>query len=130
MLLLLIVVTLGVLLTINLAYIYSLNQQKTMESMIRRELESRQDLSILLVSGRSQDGTVSVVLASGNWPVKVLAIYVNGSLAINYEPPLELDALDVQTVTFESPTTLSPNTIVRVRVVYEGGTVESFGYVA
>lgn len=130
MLLLLIVVTLGVLLTINLAYIYSLNQQKTMESVIKRELASRQDLSILLVSGRSQDGTVSVVLASGSWPVKILAIYVNDSLARNYEPPLELDAFSVQTVTFESPITLSPNTIVRVKIIHEGGTIEGFGYVA
>lgn len=129
MLMLLIVVAIGVFVVVNLAYTYSLNQQVTSQKIVEEEVASRQDLTILLVSGRV-DGTVYVVVASGNWPVEVHAVYVNNTLVREYNPPLEIGSLEVVELTLTTQYSLRRGGVIVVRIAYGGGIVEGYGEVA
>jgi len=130
MIILLIVVIVGVMLYLNLYYTATLNQQILSKELIEEEIKAQEHLSLLLVTGSSTSNNITIILASGTNPVNIVSIYVNDTLAISYNPPLTLGSLEVYELTVESPIELTTNSIIRVKVIFKGGTVESWGEVS
>jgi len=123
MMLLLITVAIG---TALYLYLYSraiAYQQSVSQELVAEELRSKQQLTILLVKGDSGSNTITIVVATGVAPVEVNAIYVNDTLAKKYEPPLRLNASIIDEISIQNPSalSLSPNSIVKVKIIYAGG---------
>jgi len=121
MLLLLIVVSIGTALYLYLYYRSTFYQQRISQELLAEEIRSKQQLTILLVHGYSNtgNGSISIVVATGSFPVEVNAIYVNDTLA--YETTLNLDKYAVEEISITSPITLNSGDIVYVKIVYAGG---------
>lgn len=119
MLLLLIVVSIGTTLYLYLYYRSTFYQQRILQELLNEEMLSKQQLTILLVRGNSSVSSISIVLATGSFPVEINAIYVNGTLA--YETTLNLGGYVVEEILIESPIILNPGDIIYVKIVYAGG---------
>ncbi len=119
MLLLLIVVSIGTALYLYLYYKSTFYQQRISQELLAEEIRSKQQLTILLVHGYSSTRSISIVVATGSFPVEVNAIYVNDTLA--YETTLNLDKYAVEEISITSPITLDSGDIVYVKIVYAGG---------
>jgi len=119
MLLLLIVVSVGTALYLYLYYKSTFYQQRISQELLAEEMRSKQQLTILLVHGDSNTGNISVVVATGSFPVEVNAIYVNDTLA--YETTLNLDRYAVEEIFITSPIKLNSGDVVYVKIVYAGG---------
>ena len=125
MMLLLITVTIG---TALYFYLYSraiAYQQSVSQELVAEELRSKQQLTILLVKGDSGSNTITVIVAAGPAPVEINAIYVNNTLAVEYNPPRIINASTVEELPpIPLPNTLgrlSQGTVVNVKIVYAGG---------
>jgi len=129
MLLLLIIVSIGTALYLYLYYRTTFHQQRTEQQILEEEIKAKEQVAILLVVGYSETNTVKVILAIGPNPTGIRAIYVNNTLAVNYNPPQNYKPLEIVELEISSPITLQPNSIVLVRVVYGGGYVEALGEV-
>ena len=129
MLLLLIIVSIGTALYLYLYYRTTFHQQRTEQQILEEEIKAKEQVAILLVVGYSEAKTVKVILAIGPNPTGIRAIYVNNTLAVNYNPPQNYKPLEIVELEISSPITLQPNSIVLVRVVYGGGYVEALGEV-
>ena len=132
MLLLLIIVSIGTALYLYLYYRTTFHQQRTEQQILEEEIKSKEQVTILLTVGYSDTGKVKVILAIGPNPTKIYAVYINSTLAKNYNPPRNCKPLEIVEleVPVPSPVTLQPNSIILVRVVYGGGYVEAWGEVA
>lgn len=119
MLLLLIVVSIGTTLYLYLYYRSTFYQQRILQELLNEEMLSKQQLTVLLVRGNSSVSSISIVLATGSFPVEINAIYVNGTLA--YETTLNLGGYVVEEILIESPIILNPGDIIYVKIVYAGG---------
>ncbi|RLG72333.1 MAG: hypothetical protein DRO23_10620 [Thermoprotei archaeon] len=119
MLLLLIVVSIGTALYLYLYYKSTFYQQRISQELLAEEIRLKQQLAILLVHGYSSTRSISIVVATGSFPVEVNAIYVNDTLA--YETTLNLDKYAVEEISITSPITLNSGDIVYVKIVYAGG---------
>ncbi|OYT50862.1 MAG: hypothetical protein B6U76_11995 [Desulfurococcales archaeon ex4484_217_2] len=130
MLLLLIIVSIGTALYLYLYYRTTFHRQRTEQQILEEEIKAKEQVAILLAVGSSKTNRVKVVLAIGPNPVRIYAVYVNDTLAVNYSPPQNHKPLEIVELEISSPITLQPNSIVLVRVVYGGGYVEALGEVA
>ena len=129
MLLLLIIVSIGTALYLYLYYRTTFHQQRTEQQILEEEIKAKEQVAILLAVGSSKTDRVKVVLAIGPNPARIYAVYVNNTLAVNYNPPQNYKPLEVVELEVPSPITLQPNSIILVRVVYGGGYVETWGEV-
>ncbi|RLG74098.1 MAG: hypothetical protein DRO08_00540 [Thermoprotei archaeon] len=132
MLLLLIIVSIGTVLYLYLYYRTTFHQQRTEQQILEEEIKAKEQVAILLAVGSSKTDRVKVVLAIGPNPARIYAVYVNNTLAVNYNPPRNCKPLEIVEleVPVPSPITLQPNSRILVRVVYGGGYVEAWGEVA
>ena len=129
MLLLLIVVAVG---TSLYLYLYSraiAYQQSVSQELIAEEIRSKQQLAILLVHGDSASQEVTVIVASGEAPVEINAIYVNETLAST--ETITVNPESIVEIRVQSPIVVSSGSIVKVKIIYAGGylNVEASGEV-
>ena len=121
MMLLLITVAIG---TALYLYLYSraiAYQQSVSQELVAEELRSKQQLIVLLAYGNSTTNTVTLYLATGNAPVEVNGIYVNNTLAQEYNPPIHLNASAISKITINSPIPLASGNIIYIKIIYAGG---------
>jgi len=128
-LLLLIVVAVG---TALYLYLYSraiAYQQSVTQELIVEEIRSKQQLAILLVHGISISQEIAVIVASGETPVEINAIYVNETLASATTTTVNPES--VVEIRVQSPIVIASGNIVKVKIVYAGGyvSVEASGEV-
>ena len=132
LLIMLIVISIGVSI-----YLYILSnilryQQYMSQQLLSEEVKFRQTLTILHVLGNSTDNSVVVIVVSGNWPVNLIAVYINNTLAVDFlslGKPKTIPPQSTIELQIPSPIPLSSNSIIEVKVVYEGGEVVSLGEV-
>ncbi|RLG70656.1 MAG: hypothetical protein DRO23_13040 [Thermoprotei archaeon] len=130
MLLLLIIVSIGTALYLYLYYRTTFHQQRTEQQILEEEIKAKEQVAILLAVGYSETNTVKVILAIGPNPTRIYAVYVNNTLAVNYNPPQNYKPLEIVELEVQSPITLQPNSVILVRIVYGGGYAEAWGEVA
>jgi len=130
MLVILIVISIGI--GLVLAIFSNITSFATVleRSRLEYEIESKTDLAIALVTGYT-NGTISIVLCCGEYPVDVVAVYVNNTLAANYEPALKLKPYTTVILSITSPVKLQKGDVIYVRVIYGewGEKVERAGQV-
>ena len=130
MLLLLIIVSIGTALYLYLYYRTTFHQQRTEQLILEEEIKAKEQVAILLAVGYSETNTVKVILAIGPNPTRIYAVYVNNTLAVNYNPPQNYKPLEIVELEVQSPITLQPNSVILVRIIYGGGYAEVWGEVA
>ena len=132
LLILLIIISVGV-----SVYLYMMSrvltyQQTLSQRLISEEIKTREYLTILYVLGYSSNRTITIILVTGNWPVNLVSIYVNNTLAYDFISSGSSRTLPPQNVTIlhiPSPITLNSNSIIEVKVIYEGGEEKVYGEV-
>ena len=131
LLILLIIISVGV-----SVYLYMFSrvmsyQQSLSQQLISEEIKTREYLLILYVIGNSTNGRITIILVTGNWPVDLIAVYVNNTLAYDFasSPKRTLPPQNVTELHIPSPIALTPKSIIEVKVIYEGGEEVAFGEV-
>lgn len=107
-------------------------QQYMSQQLLSEEIKFRQSLTILYVLGNSTNNSIVVIVISCNWPVNLIAVYVNNTLAVDFLSlgrPKTIPPQSTVELQIPSPIPLNPNSIIEVKVVYEGGEVVSLGEV-
>lgn len=119
-----IVVIIGSSLITYSAYMYFTTRNTLIEHLNRIENELRQSISVLIAYGSRDDNRITIILVAGEYGVKILDIYINGT-AINYTTQLssyevkviEINSLDIGINLSQT----SPQTTLSILVIYEGG---------
>lgn len=126
-LLLLITLALGAIVITSISnYSYNINMLLSSD-VEKRGIDLMKSLDIVIASGSKSANKIRLVISNGIVELKIIAIYVNDVPVEGFS--LTLAPLDIRIVEFEPPIKLVENSILRVKVVYEGGEKVSYGYV-
>ncbi len=119
-------------------YIYAMNvldrnYQRIENELIRAEHEMRQSLSI--VASYFVNSNATIIVVSGDYPVKILDIYINNTVATpsceliiganKSTLPYTLRPYTSAVILCSWSTAPSSGTSVPIKIVYEGGEVEA-----
>ena len=127
-LLLVIVVAVGSTLYVQFYLTATQHQLQVMQETVKADIASKQQLEILLAVGNGTTGEVTIIVATGSYPVQLYTIYINNTLAESYSN-YWLSALTVEPINVSSPITLTSGAKIHVKVVYGGGIDEAWGEV-
>jgi len=127
-LLLVIVVAVGSTLYVQFYLTATQHQLQVMQETVKADIASKQQLEILLAVGNGTTGEVTIIVATGSYPVQLYTIYINNTLAESYSN-YWLSALTVEPINVSSPITLTSGAKIHVKVVYGGGSDEAWGEV-
>ena len=126
-LLLVIVVAVGSTLYVQFYLNATQHQLQVMQETIRADIAAKQQLEILLAVGYSKNNTVTIIVATGSYPVEIYSIYINNTLA-QYNSTW-LPALTIKEINVTSPITLTSGAKILVKIIHGGGTDEAWGEV-
>ena len=103
-----------------------------MQETIRADIAAKQQLEILLVVGYSSDqggnGNITIIVATGSYPVEIYSIYVNNTLVPSYSGEW-IQALTIKPINVTSPIPLTSGDKILVKIVHGGGSDEAWGEV-
>ncbi|WFO75563.1 hypothetical protein J4526_01350 [Desulfurococcaceae archaeon MEX13E-LK6-19] len=126
--------------TLVVLYVYrniEAYRSRVQEEIITAETLLKQTINILYVLGNSTTNNVSIVFATGEYPVRIYGILINYTVAENYtvikgdcwveDGYLVCNANNMVEIMVRSPIELSPYTRINVIIAYGAGEAEAWG---
>jgi len=127
-LLLVIAVAVGSTLYVQFYLAATQHQLQVMQEAVKADIAAKQQLEVLLAVGNSGTGYVTIIVATGSYPIQVYSIYINNTLAHSYKD-YWLPALTLKEISVASPIRLASGDKILVRIVHGGGIDEAWGEV-
>ncbi len=126
--------------TLVVLYVYrniEAYRSRVQEEIVAAETTLKQTVNILYVVGNSTTNNVSIVFATGDYPVRIYGILINYTIAENYtvirgdcwreNGYLICNANNMVEIIVRSPIELHPHTRINVVIAYGAGEAEAWG---